>query len=107
MPPRWPEVPCLAAYPFIVIRVACTLCPHRSGSYRLARLAAKFGPETPLADVLERIALDCPWRERPGARRGNQYVPRCQAHFPDLDRAGPPDLPPGMGGLRLIRGGKR
>lgn len=39
--------------------------------------------------------------------KGNQYHPRCHARFVDLDRATtPPDLPPAMAGLKLIRGGK-
>lgn len=106
MAPRRPEVPSLAAYPYVVVRVSCTMCPHRTGSYRLARLAARFGPETPLEEVLRQIALDCPYRERPGMRRGNQYVPRCHAHFPDLGAPAPPDLPPGLAGLRVIKGGR-
>lgn len=109
MPPRKPDaVPNLAAYPYVVVRVACTMCPHRTGSYRLARLAARFGPETPLEEVLRQLALDCPHQGRPGMRRGNKYVPRCHAHFPDLERVStPPDLPPGLMGLRVIQGGRR
>ena len=34
----------LAFYPFVVVRIACRVC-SRNGAYRLARLAAKFGPE--------------------------------------------------------------
>ena len=37
----------LALYPFVVVRIACRVCP-RNGAYRLARLAAKFRPETSL-----------------------------------------------------------
>lgn len=109
MPPRKPDaIPNLAAYPYVVVRVACTMCPHRTGSYRLARLAARFGPETPLEEVLRQIALDCPHREHPGRRRGNQYAPRCHAHFLDLETVPtPPDLPPALMGLRLIQGGRR
>jgi hypothetical protein len=40
----------LAFYPFVVVRIACRVC-SRSGSYRLARLAAKFGPEITLRDL--------------------------------------------------------
>jgi hypothetical protein len=28
----------------------------------LARLAAKFGPEIGLRDLLDRFSYDCPWR---------------------------------------------
>jgi hypothetical protein len=39
----------LAFYPFVVVRIACRVC-SRNGAYRLARLAAKFGPEIGLRD---------------------------------------------------------
>ena len=45
----------LASYPFVVVRIACRVCT-RSGSYRLARLAAKYGPEITLRDLTERFA---------------------------------------------------
>ncbi|TXN19963.1 hypothetical protein FV217_19610 [Methylobacterium sp. WL9] len=91
MPPNRPDIPCLTAYPYVVVRVACDLCPRRTGSYRLARLAAKYGPETPLDRVLAWIAFDCPWRDS----WANDYVPRCHAHFSDIGRPAPrpPDLP--------------
>ena len=41
---------CLALYPFVVVRIACRIC-SRSGAYRLARLAAKYGPEISLRDL--------------------------------------------------------
>ncbi|ACL62322.1 hypothetical protein [Methylobacterium nodulans] len=96
----------LASYPYVVVRVACTLCPHRQGTYRLARLAAKFGPEMGLDEVLDRIAFDCPWRPSRRLRPGNQYVPKCKASFVDLEQPRrPPDLPPGLMGLRVVKGG--
>ena len=49
----------LASYPYVIVRIGCPQCRDRQGSYRLARLAAKFGPETPLDEVLDRIAMDC------------------------------------------------
>jgi hypothetical protein len=52
---------CLAFYPFVVVRIACRVCA-RTGSYRLARLAAKFGPEISLRDLTDRFAYDCLWR---------------------------------------------
>ncbi len=74
------------------------------GSYRLARLAAKFGPQIP---VLDRIAMDCPWWDVPRASAKSSYVPKCKAHFVDLARPGrPPDLPPGLMKLRVVQGGK-
>lgn len=96
----------LSSYPFVVVRIGCDLC-HRRGRYRLARLAAKFGPEIPLDELLWRLAFDCPWQEGPHRRVGNQYVPKCRARFVDLTGPRrPPDLPPAMMGLRLIQGGR-
>lgn len=102
---------CLALYPYVVVRVECRICPSRQGSYRLARLAAKYGPETPLDDVLSRIAADCPYQRgpaRPGDKPLGQYVARCHAYFPDIVRPAPlpPDLPPALMRPRLVVGGK-
>ena len=56
-----------AFYPFVVVRITCVRC----GSYRLARLAGKFGPEISLRDLTERFSFDCLWRAeaRKQARR--------------------------------------
>ncbi|MGY2053200.1 hypothetical protein [Methylobacterium sp. JK268] len=100
------RVTCLAEYPFVIVRVACGICASRQGSYRLARLAEKYGADTPLERVLEGIAHDCSYPP-PDKVRGNQYHPRCHAYFPDLTGPPkPPDLPPVLGGLRVVRGGK-
>ena len=40
----------LALYPFVVVRIGCRQC-SRKGAYRLARLAAKYGPEITLRDL--------------------------------------------------------
>jgi hypothetical protein len=97
----------LSEYPFIWVRIGCELCPHRKGRYRLARLAAKFGPECPLDELLEKLAFDCKWRTAPGERPPGKYDPKCKARFVDLEGPRiPPDLPPTMMGLRVIRGGK-
>jgi hypothetical protein len=65
---------CLAYYPFVVVRIRCRLCP-RKGAYRLARIAAKYGPEITLRDLME---------------------------LPDVEHRRPPDMPPGMMKLRLV-----
>src|SRR5215471_4430894 len=66
---------CLAHYPFVVVRIACRVC-SRSGSYRRARLAAKFGPEISLRDLLDRFSYDCRWRAvvRAGADGDRELV---------------------------------
>jgi hypothetical protein len=59
----------LAFYPFVVVRIACSVCSRR-GSYRLARLAAKFGPEITLRDLMERFSYDCLWRAEARSKKG-------------------------------------
>ena len=59
----------LAFYPFVVVRIACRVC-SRNGSYRLARLAAKYGPEITLRDLTERFSYDCAWRAEARSKKG-------------------------------------
>jgi hypothetical protein len=90
----------LAYYPYVIVRVACRHCVRR-GSYRLARLGAKYGPDIALDDLLRQLAGDCPhwsWSAR--------WPEGCGAYYPDLEPPmRPPDLP--KTALRVIRGGKR
>jgi hypothetical protein len=96
-----PGADVLSSYPYVVVRIACRRCT-RKGSYRLARLAAKYGAEIPMMGLLAHLAGDCAvWDTRhPGA-------PRCGAYFVDLDfPAPPPDRPTeGMRRLRLVKDG--
>jgi hypothetical protein len=80
----------LAFYPFVVVRIACRVC-SRNGAYRLARLAAKFGPEIGLRDLL--------WRAEARGKRG---VSACGVYLPDLDQPRPPDMPPRLVRLRVV-----
>ena len=97
----------LSEYPWVIVRLGCRYC-NRRGQYRLARLAAKFGAEIGLDDLLDRLAFDCPWRRSPTDRRPGKYDVTCGAMFIDLDGPPPPsDLPPGAMGLRIIQGGKQ
>jgi hypothetical protein len=41
--------------------IAGRVCSRR-GSYRLARLAAKLGPESSLRDPMDCFSYDCLWR---------------------------------------------
>src|SRR5271154_5610857 len=73
---------CLAHYPFVVVRIACRVCSRR-GSYRLARLAAKFGPEITLRDLTNRFSYDCLWRAEARSKKGKSA---CGVYLPDLER---------------------
>ncbi len=92
----------LALYPFVVVRIACRVC-SRSARYRLARLAAKYGSEFKLDDLLFQLSFDCMYRaddRTRGDARG------CGIYLLDLDQPRPPDLPPGMARLKILKGGK-
>ena len=88
----------LVDYPFIVVRFRCDIC-HRSGQSRLARLADKHGCLTTMDQLCDRITRDCPWRKDRAA-----VVAGCGIYLPDLRRLPvPPDLPPGMVPLRIVK----
>ena len=80
--------------------IACRVCSRR-GSYRLARLAAKYGPEITLRDLMERFSYDCLWRAEARSKKGKSA---CGVYLPDLEHKRSPDLPPGMVKLRLVKG---
>jgi hypothetical protein len=90
---------CLAHYPFVVVRIACRVCSRR-GSYRLARLAAKFGPEISLRDLTDRFSYHCMWRAEAHGKKGKSAG---SVHLPDLEQPRPPDVPPGLVKLRLVK----
>ena len=71
----------LAFYPFVVVRIGCRRC-SRKGAYRLARLAAKFGPEITLRDLTERFSYDRLWRAEARSKKGKSA---CGVYLPDLE----------------------
>jgi len=88
----------------VIVRVGCEAC-KRYGSYRLARLAAKFGAEIPLDELKEKLTQDCV--RRGDRRKRSRNDPDCYACFIDLEKSPrPPDLPPGLQRLHVIRGGR-
>lgn len=92
----------LSSYPFVIVRIACDLC-GRAGQHRLARLAAKFGAECPLDEVLARLAGDCRARQDRRDIPKRQWREGCWARLPDLDGAPmPPDVPPELKRPRLV-----
>ena len=89
----------LALYPFVIVRIACRVCSRR-GCYRLAPLAAKFGPEIALRDLTDRFSYDCMWRAEAHGSKGKSG---CGVYLPDLEHPRPPDAPPGMVKLKLVK----
>jgi hypothetical protein len=65
------------SYPFVVVRIACR-DPVREQTYRLARLAATFGPEFSLRDLTDRFSYDCLWRAEARSKRGTSS---CGVHL--------------------------
>lgn len=99
----------LVGYPHIVVRIRCDRC-NRDGAFRLARLAAKYGADYPIDQLLADLAhKDCGHRPQ-NQRKGKRWaIPekRCQAYFPDLVSPRPPDLPTDRSvrigeGLRIV-----
>lgn len=90
----------LLSYPYVVVRIGCEHCARR-GVYRLARLAARFGPEIRLDELLAALTADCAARNP-----RHPYHRGCQARFTDLD---PPRRPPDQpaAALKVVQGGKR
>jgi hypothetical protein len=96
----------LSDFPYVRVRIACTNCP-RKGSYRLARLAASYGPEMELDLLLERLSLDCHVRRAVADSPARYGDFRCGAHFFDLAGSPrPPDLPASTMRLRVVKGGR-
>ena len=95
----------LRDYPYVVVRFRCHVC-ERGGDSRLAVLARKFGTGELVGSLLRRFMSQCPWSPFDPARKPQKYGHRCGAYLPDLVHPRPPDLPPAMGGMTLIEGGK-
>jgi hypothetical protein len=62
----------LATYPLVSVRIACRNC-RRRGSYRLARLAERYGADTTLEELLIKVTADCNLASN---RTGRPGVPR-------------------------------
>ena len=77
---------------------------HKLRRYRLARLAAKFGPDAELDEVRKRLTATCAWNERRSGRRkkhlGDDHV--CRAYYCDLEPPMPPPDLPYTRGPRLV-----
>jgi hypothetical protein len=54
---------------------------------------------TTLDDLTERMTRDCPWRSDKALE-----IKGCGIYMPDLPPKTPPDLPPGLAKLRVVRG---
>jgi len=87
----------LVDFPYVLVRLRCELC-KRAGSYRLARLAVKYGSEVLLDHLIVRLSADCPWWDDP-------WGSGCGARFADLPPGRPPDMPVARR-LRVVAGGK-
>jgi len=97
------DEPRLIDYPYVLVRVSCRFC-RRRGQYRLARIAAKWGAEISLEEVLDRIAYGCPWPRPSQVRKQRKHQGFCGIMLIDLERSPPrpPDMPPAAAGLRLV-----
>jgi hypothetical protein len=68
----------LADYPYVMVRIRCDGC-QREGRYRPAKLAAKYGADFQVPDLIGKVASECPaWKLK------HSLYERCKAYFPDL-----------------------
>lgn len=75
----------LATYPYVIVRMACSEC-SRQRQYRLARLAAKYGADIEMRDLLEYLAGDCKWwRPRHPYHKGCRFAARCAINAVEED----------------------
>ena len=88
----------LSDFPYVTVRVQCPRC-ERYGAYKLARLAARYGPETLLSEVIKEISIDCMHR-----RQTHPHNPGCRARCLDWPPTRPPDEP--FSGFKVVRGGR-
>lgn len=96
----------LVDFPFVICRMECRPC-RRRGVYRLARLAGTYGPDIELRDLRRLLTADCDAWRQVGKRFRHIVDEDCRAFFVDLAHPPrPPDLPPSLGGLKLLQGGK-
>ena len=82
------------------VQIQRTRPPSAAAPFRLARLAAKYGPEITLRDLTERFSYDYLWRTEARSKKGKSA---CGVYLPDLEHRQPPDMPPGMVKLRRVK----
>ena len=80
----------LSAFPYVTVRIRCTACP-RAGSYKLARLAERYGAEITITELVMKLSADCPNRS---LKRHKGEHPYCGAHLPDVAGLPEPEPPP-------------
>ena len=91
----------LALYPFVVVRIGCRRLLAEAARTAWRGLPRNIGPEITLRDLTERFSYDCLWRAEARSKKGKSA---CGVYLPDLEHKRPPDLPPGMVKLRLVKG---
>ncbi|MBB3771494.1 hypothetical protein FHS55_002093 [Angulomicrobium tetraedrale] len=88
----------LSDFPYVTVRVHCERC-ERYGVYKLARLAACYGPEIDLDELIKQLSSDCYHR-----RETHPYRRGCRARLLDWPPRRPPDEP--MRAFVVVKGGK-
>jgi hypothetical protein len=95
----------LSRWPWVEVRFRCHYCA-RWDDVRLAMLSAKKGHALTVGALVRQWASLCPWHHSNPARKPQKYGMKCGANCPDLRTFTPPDMPPAMGGLVVVEGGK-
>ncbi|MCS0501360.1 hypothetical protein [Ancylobacter mangrovi] len=88
----------LSDFPYVTVRLHCARC-ERFGAYRLARLAACYGPEIDLHELVRRLSSDCRHRHE-----SHPYRLGCDARLLDWPPVRPPDEP--RVAFSVVKGGR-
>jgi hypothetical protein len=90
---------CLAHYPFVVVRASAESA-RGAGHTSWLDCQRNTDPEISLRDLLDRFSYDCLWRAEARSKKGKSAR---GVYLPDLEQPRPPDAPPGMVKLRLVK----
>jgi hypothetical protein len=89
---------CLVHYPFVVVRIACV--PARGAGLTVLLDWRRNMDLKSAFDLTDRFFYDCFWRAKPRSKKGKSA---CGVYLPDLEQPRPPDVPPKMVKLRLVK----
>jgi hypothetical protein len=89
--------------PFTPFSSSKSLAACARGAGRIVSLDGReIRAEIALRDLTDRFAYDCMWRAEAHGKKGKSG---CGVYLPDLEQPRPPDVPPGMVKLRLVKKG--
>ncbi|TCR69668.1 hypothetical protein [Bosea sp. BK604] len=93
----------LLDWPWVLVRLRCHYC-DKSRDARLAFLARKFGDLTTIGEIISIWRTPCAFSPEGENRKPQKYsvTGKCGAYAIDMEGGPPPNLPPKVGGLRIV-----